>query len=80
MKIQEKIRTTPVVTEASAHELIRLAERKNEKHAGCCSGPDTSGTQELKDAFLKPANQNKFKDLNARVVLSSYLKLDPLQK
>lgn len=76
MKIQEKLRTISLVTEQDASALIRLAERNNEKSGGCCSGPGTAGTDELKDVFLKPENQNKFKDLNARVQLSSYLRLD----
>ena len=76
MKIQEQLGKMPLVTEDGARALIKLAERKNEKSGGCCSGPGTAGTEELKDVFLKPENQNKFKDLNARVKLSSYLNLN----
>ena len=64
------------VTERDANELIRAAERDNEKAGGCCSGPGTAGSDRLRDIYLKPENENKFKDLGARATLARYLHLD----
>jgi hypothetical protein len=64
------------VTEQDLPSLVKAAERDNEEAGGCCSGPGTKGSERLRDLFLKPETQNRFKDMGVRTQLSAYLKLD----
>lgn len=74
--VQETFAEIPsTVTDTKARELIRAAERENEKAGGCCSGPGTAGTEHLRDIYLKDENGPKLRDLTVRTILSSYLQL-----
>ena len=69
-----EIKTT--VTAQDAHTLVKAANRENEDAGGCCSGPGTSGTDHLRDIYLRAENGAKLRDPTVRSILSSFLKLN----